>query len=404
MKRKFFHSLTLSASLRKFNIEMNQTKFKKLVYLTVIFGSLLCNAQNKAKHSGLFEYKNNAYSSLCLKDSVKSVKSFYSKVKDSVPTIERNRFLNDNDFRAIPPFVEFNIQGQLTKLTGCGITLKGYIYDDLCKNIYEYDEKDINAKAKYRIEFEQKFPVANWNLLIKPNENRFYFGGSYDQNGKRLKDLIQSIYQYKYDKSGRIIEESLYSPYAEDSIAVKSIKKEDLITRKTFIYNNKNQVIIQKITVGDYGKQVGNYSDFGTEVGYCDDLQLKYAYDSMGRITQVILFGCSEIVSQEDYKYNTLKNYVTEVKRFRGGLGSDDCKNTISYYNEFGDILKKELTPLDQFIVQLREPKYRFRYYDYDYDKHNNWIRCRMYLDGTQEGEPSIILEREIEYFNEIEK
>jgi hypothetical protein len=52
----------------------------------------------------------------------------------------------------------------------------------------------------------------------------------------------------------------------------------------------------------------------------------------------------------------------------------------------------------------LWEPKYRYRYYDYDYDKHNNWIRCRMFLEGNHEGEPSIILEREIEYYNEIEK
>lgn len=376
-------------------------KILSLILIFILCFSFDCNAQNKAKYSGLFEYKNNAYTSLCLKDSVKSVKSFYSKVKDSVPTIERNRFLNDNDLRAIPPFVEFNIHGQLTKLTGCGITLKGYIYDDLCKNIYEYDEKDINAKAKYRIEFEQKFPVANWNLLIKPNENTFYYGSYYDKNGKPLKSLLQSIYIYKYDKLGRIKEESEYCPHAEDSIAVKSIKKEDLMTRKTFEYNNKNQVIIQKITAGDYGKQVGNYSDFATEVGYCDDLQLKYSYDSMGRITQVILFGCGEIVAQEDYKYDTLKNYVTEVKRFRGGPGTDDCKNTISFYNEFGDIVKKELTPLNQSIVQLWEPKYRYRYYDYDYDKHNNWIRCRMFLEGNHEGEPSIILEREIEYYNE---
>ena len=62
-------------------------------------------------------------------------------------------------------------------------------------------------------------------------------------------------------------------------------------------------------------------------------------------------------------------------------------------------MVMKELNPFNPNNDSVKEPKYR--YYDYDYDKHNNWIRCSMFLEGTHEGEPSIILEREIEYYNE---
>ena len=250
-----------------------------------------------------------------------------------------------------------------------------------------------------KIEFEQKFPVMNRSLLMKPNENSFYYGSYYDKNGKPAKSLSQTVYQYNFDKSGRIKEELEYCPYAEDSIPVKTIKKSDLNTRKIFLYNKKNQVVVLKITPGEYGKNMGHYNDFATESPYCQDLQLKYAYDSKGRITQVIMFGCGKIVAQEDYKYDNSKNYVSEVKRYRCGLGSDDYKNTISFYNELGDIIKKELNPINPNENSIRESKYR--YYDYEYDKHNNWIRCRMFLEGNHEGEPSIILEREIEYYNE---
>ena len=37
--------------------------------------------------------------------------------------------------------------------------------------------------------------------------------------------------------------------------------------------------------------------------------------------------------------------------------------------------------------------------YNYDYDSHNNWIKCRMYLQENKE-EPTIIAERVIEYFD----
>ena len=377
---------------------MKHTSVKRIILFSLIIITFLCNAQNKPRYNGLFTFKNSGYSNLNLKDSVKSVYLYYTKIKESLTEREKLDVIMKNDLDNSSEYVELNKYGLQTILRQ-GKAYKRTEFDQyMATDKFEYNTEDIVSKKKYKIEFEQIFPVMNRNLLIKANEDRFYCGSYTDLH---LRRVIQTIYKYKYNKLGRVIEELEYNTYADDSIPVKIIKKEDLYTRKTFVYNNKNQVILQKITAGDRGISIGNYTDFGTESAFCDDLQLKYAYDPKGRIIQVIMYGCEELLAQEDYKYDEQKNYVTEAKRFRGGMGSDYYPNTTSFYNELGDIVKKELIPDKIYGNKL---KTKYRYYDYDYDKHNNWVRCRMYLEGTHEGEPSIIFEREIEYYNEVRK
>jgi len=72
----------------------------------------------------------------------------------------------------------------------------------------------------------------------------------------------------------------------------------------------------------------------------------------------------------------------------------------VAQYNEHADITEMRFIPLNETVPPKlkigQEPVIRF----YDYDKHNNWIRCRMYLMGKKD-EPTVTAERIIEYYNE---
>jgi hypothetical protein len=216
------------------------------------------------------------------------------------------------------------------------------------------------------------------------------------KKGVKYGRIITSV--YIYDNLDRVMEEREYYVvrFGKETLN-KKYNEDDLKTRKIFSYNEKGQVVNQKIIAGPYGKEMA-YTDMGTECGFCEDLQLKYAYDQLGRLTQVIMYGCGKIVVQEDYSYHPTKDYVEKVKYYVTGPGdiSNPTKRFVKTYNEQGEIIKKE------YVLDYPEQRFqeKVRYYSYEYDSHNNWIKCNMYLEGIKEGEPSLVAERKIEYYN----
>ncbi|MFD1601905.1 hypothetical protein ACFSJW_17815 [Flavobacterium artemisiae] len=110
------------------------------------------------------------------------------------------------------------------------------------------------------------------------------------------------------------------------------------------------------------------------------------------------MYGCGEIKAKEEYTYHPVEDYVNEVRCYITGLGgiANPTKSFKKTYNEKGDIIKKEFIP-DNPEQKLKQKE---RYYTYEYDIHNNWIKCNMYLQGTKEGEPTLVAERKIEYYN----
>ena len=72
------------------------------------------------------------------------------------------------------------------------------------------------------------------------------------------------------------------------------------------------------------------------------------------------------------------------------------------YFNEYGDIIKKEFVP--NYLGQYIDVEARTRFYDYEYDSHNNWIKCYIYLEGTKEGGPTLISEKKLVYYDENTK
>lgn len=370
--------------------------FLRSLIVATVLSSIAIHAQNEQKYSGLFSYQNNRQSGKHLKDSVKKV---YLKLNErqNLSRHDKERVILSNDIRH-SPYLEFDQYGRIKAIIGT-IPEKEYFtaIDYKRAEEYIYEDKDWFEKSKYKIALKQYYPVSNYNLLLKLNSV------AVEKEVTIVKDKIwqsydEDIYIYIYDKQGRVAEEQKYIVYRfGETIKDKTAQKDDLKTRKIFSYDEKGQVVNLKIIAGPWGEKMA-YTDMGTECDFCEDLQMKYAYDSLGRITQVTMYGCGAIVAKEEYSYHPTKDYVETVKYYVTGPGemSNPTKNFVKTFNENGDLIMKEFIPNypEQDIPVIEY------YYSYEYDSHDNWIKCNIYMEGTKEGEPSAIAERKIEYYN----
>ncbi|MFP9112598.1 hypothetical protein ACLI1A_01565 [Flavobacterium sp. RHBU_3] len=208
---------------------------------------------------------------------------------------------------------------------------------------------------------------------------------------------------YSYRHEGTKVRKAIAYFVWNDSVNVE--KAENIQNEITFNYDKLGRVIRQDITVGKAGEDMP-LTIFGTQTGYCEDTHIDYAYDTKNRITKIVLMSCEKVVFEERYFYATDKDYVASVFTFSPGFNSKFKSTWTTYYNEHGDITSCFLStsPEDPHKVPpLGITGYGFthRYYDYEYDSYGNWIKCRFFLEGTHEGEPSAIVERKIEYYKE---
>jgi hypothetical protein len=368
------------------------------IYSLLIF-MLLCGIIARAQKTGFSALEIDKASRDAgnnLKDSVKSVRFFYMHYQEGLSKRDKMRVFYKNDART--SYQEFDKNGKITvKL----LLLKDSINQSINYNIadrFVYDEKDRIEKSKYKIKTGQVFP-AYTSYLIKINY-------------VRLNRLIEDepleydpeIYRYIFDKNDRILEEREYMPDAGRDTVIENPKEEDLYTRITFHYDARGNVIQQKIYAGEAGKSIGNFTAMNTEVGFCQDTGFKYTYDEQDRLIKVVLSGCGGVAESEEYTYDRTKKYITKINRYISGVSSFPSSTMVAHYNEFGDIVEmnfkvfqdKDDSSPPRKIIGVGEPINR--YYEYDYDKHNNWIKCRMYLMGEKK-EPTVIAERIIEYY-----
>lgn len=366
--------------------------------LFIVLFSIDIHAQTNLIYSGLLSEKQNKYTGKNFKDSVKTVYSKTYVSRQTLSDVDRNNFIMNNDIRGYN-YIYFDRHGSIKETFGSSLS-DNYqlILDEKKIKSYEYDDKDWAGKSKYLTSLKQYYPISNSNLLIKLNRIKV-------QKEKEIIDdtiwqeYSENVYNYIYHKLGKIVEEQNYHVFRFGVVIEnKTPKDEDLLTRKIFIYNDNGQVVNQKIIAGSYSKNKIPYTDLGTETQFCDDLQLQYTYDVLGRLTSVIMYSCNKIVAKEEYSYHPIKDYVETVKYYVTGPGeiANPTKNFIKKFNEQGDIIRKEFIP-DSPEQNLKEKQ---RYYTYEYDSHNNWIKCNMYLEGTIEGEPTLVAERKIEYYN----
>lgn len=358
------------------------------IYLLISLFTLSINAQEKT--GGLYIEKNTL--DLRLNGPVKMVKMRYASIRKGLNGNMKSHHMALNDVR-VPPYCEFYETGQSSLIVSAVPDTVYKQYGPQEKTICLYDQDDIDKKKSYVAGHRHYFPLSDHYLLFMPNCT---FKNSYpvDENTSGTQ-LIQFFYQYLKDEKGRIREAVIYSPN-NDTIQVKTFNDRDIQTRLVYVYNEKNQVIKQKVYAGPNANESFAFSM--TESGYCKDLELRYQYDSQGRMTEALMYGCGGVIMQEDYTYNPDKDYVEKATYFVTGEGAfvHPAPRFTVTFNENGDILQKEYHPDKETYVTQNMAT---RYYTYEYDSHNNWIRCQLYLEGTREGEPTITAERTIEYF-----
>lgn len=383
--------------------------FKISVLLIIFMFSSVLYSQKNIINDDIISSNSKNYNWFNLKNKVKSVKTRYVSIKESLNKTIKQSSMISNDARN-NNYLEFYENGLIKTYYGNIPLFEFEKIDSLKLEIIQYDNKDILQKSKYKPLINKPNRFLPDQLFVACDLYRYSYEFGPIIYGKEHLGISQSNYIYIKDKNNRITESFEYWPYDEnrDTLRIKEIRDKDLVWRIKYLYNDKNQLISQKIIPGDnaLGKNTGygdidgmgvSYHALGTESGFPSDLQLKYKYDNKGRVIQAVFWGNNRIISSEDYEYDSIKGYVQKVKCYVTGPGeiANPTNRFIKTFNENGDIIEKEF--ILNFPEQNISPMKKF--YDYNYDSHNNWIKCNMYFEDTKEGEPTLVAERKIEYY-----
>lgn len=276
-----------------------------------------------------------------------------------------------------------------------------FIIENDFKNVY--DEKDYAFKSKIKTNRKRYLPVLDFSLMVQPDR--------YDMTKK--KDGGYTIWQHgnkvSLDKTGKVISSISYllkDDVTDTIYQPQEFENSDIDNIRTFVYNQKDQVIrlnIRKTNEEYYGADV--FAEFVRPVTICDDLHLDYSYDAQGRIIKIQLFNCKDKDpwASETYIYHPTKDYVQTVKTFwatNSESFDNVTRNNIRTYNEQGDLIKFECIPVNgmEKLDEIYKNQPLVRYFSYEYDSHNNWIICNV---GLKEGVKSLVIGRNIEYFND---
>lgn len=284
-------------------------------------------------------------------------------------------------------YVEFNEQGMVK-------FLRSRFYDSINQKIdrseldcYEYSNKDIALKSKYKpLNLEDNEDLVKLNKVVWWHCTKV--------SNETEDDGILFVYKYKFDNENKIIEELEYSPYHEQIDSEPSI--EDLFAKTVYKYDKSNKLVEKIILAGE--NRIGEqYFIMDATFGLGSDIKVLYEYDNNGKLTKKTAKKDGKVYAEEVYSYNPEKQFIESVKKYVYGISGYDFSKMIITYNEYGDMIQFEYD-VDEIMISSGLSKYR--YYEYEYDKHNNWIKCKMYLQGDR-NEPTIIAERKIEYYND---
>lgn len=372
------------------------------VYLSffLFLNLFYARAQNNILSNSIYKYTATEN----LKSTVKSIKFKLYNSKRNITSDQKRKFFKSRDMKE-SAYNSLYPNGLHRLLT---FTFADTVYHIIEGNepfvtMFKYDENDILEKAKIKLNYKHYYPISDSYLLLNANYIASSNDDEVDSSGKAELSVYQIINAYTYNQKGQIKEILQYFVDQKDTLELVKRKDEDLELRIVNEYNQNDQVIKQKVFKGP--KKVLDPSfEFSYEsTRFCSDLEIRYKYDSKNRVTQALLYGCGKIVIQEDYTYHNTQDYIEKAAYFLNGTvgGLYPSPKFIKTFNENGDIIKKEYLP----DYEGQDPDtITPRFYSYEYDSHKNWIKCYMYLEGTKEGEPTMIGERQIEYYNEAKK
>ena len=353
---------------------------------------LLCSFGMVAQkeQSALLIDKQSRDHNLNLKDSVNSVRFFYTYFKEDLPEYEQSHLYLKNDVRTTF-YYEFSKYGHVT---GYLLFLKDSINQPierkkLNRSKYTYDDLEMKQHVLLR---NQVYPsYRDYVRLDKVQlaQTQYY------QN--QYNSFIYTI------KDSKIIQEDEYIYFTAYGDTLNQNMPKELIQQKKYFYDTIGNLIRLEFYPGNKDEP-GTLGIMDTETSYCEATRMDYSYDTQNRLTKVMLTSCGHVVESEEYAYHSKKGYITTVKRYivNPTYSKYPVNNMVATYNEHGDITEMH------FILEGDNNPTRtrigldavHRYYEYEYDKHNNWIKCKLYLLGTKD-QPTAIAERRIEYYNQ---
>ncbi len=346
-----------------------------------------------------------------LNDSVKSVTTYFTKI--DTKDIRLGSKINIKFY----PFIEFDKFGNLTSLIQTG-GLNYNIYSDIesiekLKNSkykngirklnYFTDETDRIKKSKYYLKKNTHYPAFDANK-IKLNTYTLF----QKEDSLNTRYLVSHTkYNYEYNSNGTINNEMklMFSLQVNDRNWKKEVDsisinfKNPTYYKTNYSYDDNGKLICQDIEF-NYSK----ISSYTAESPLLDGLltdgaNINYYYDEKERLNEVVFTYpkykqyLTENYLTEKYFYDSTKNYLYKVIRtqYKNGYYTE------FYYNSFGDVIKVIYVAENS---NNRKSANENEVYEYEYDKNNNWIRCKIFLEGTNQNDPNFIAERKIEYYN----
>lgn len=333
---------------------------------------------------GLFDQKNHVYNMPSgnnnrIIDTIKilsyidtSKDNFRSKtLYDSIDLKEKMSFQPKYSF--IEVLGEFDIMNDVYKLNVNSYNLDRKEEDlSIYRHIYDFDTKGRIKTQKEYIKYY--FDCANYQDTIK----------MFNKSPKKYlsdKEDLNYVWDYYYDDLDRIIKIVVSFIHVDN----KRDEGGNIINKKIYElkYNDQNKVI--ELRVLDTGLKDPK-----------EELTKTYKYEY--HPTDGYLLHKEEIL---DPKYFYKRN-------FGGNTAYTDIHSKF-YYDAYGNIIKREFlsdrskeanAKKDPYEESWRNP-YAPRYYEYDYDQYNNWVKCRAYLRGVKTPKPSLVIEREITYYED---
>ncbi len=244
-------------------------------------------------------------------------------------------------------------------------------------------------------------------------------------------DLSIYLYIYDFDTKGRIRKQKEYIKYYFDCVNYqdtlkmfnKSPKKhlsdqENLRFEWDYHYDNQDRIV--KLVMNNIGVDNQN-----SKVNTRNKLIYEMVYDNQNRVIELEVFSTGtnrpepKLNKTYKYGYHPTENYLLYKEEILDSIyfykwnngGSYEYRDIHSkiHYNTYGNIIKREfLSERSKMVNERKDPyeewwrnPYAPRYYEYEYDKYNNWTKCTAYLRGVKTPKPSVVIEREITYYED---
>ncbi|RYJ42456.1 hypothetical protein [Flavobacterium beibuense] len=331
-----------------------------------------------------------------LKDQVKTIRFFFTHHKEDLEFKTLRRYKVKNDI-VDKGYVEFDTIGmEVVSLMFLKDSINEPINPKII-NYYKYYSNNIKEQALKEKKSKVLWPA--FNALSLRLDVDVYSRGT----GVEIEPNRQSIrYVYNYNDNNQISEEveyQLFEDYDDDSWLENSTDYQ-IWSRILFYYNTQGQLIKQTIDAGETMKDSNylSYNVHNLSLSFRAEMYRTFQYDDKGRLKEVSFFVNDTLVFNEKYSYDESGNFITKVDRY--------LKHIIKYYTQWpaekmtaSYNSKGDITELIFYPDGNEEQQVNNRYYEYEYDDHENWIKCKLYLEGNK-NEPTLVAERIIEYYN----